>query len=158
MTDLLRPDLPELKERVTYSICLNPFQVVHKWSPCHREAVKRSHVDRTIVLLKIGERYVPVVDSAIEYAVASSGAEAAAETSHQEPAVDETAQDEDAPSLDPLTSQQLEGAAPASSSPPAGRPAEPTAAEAADPLTPELRTALESMTSQEDEEPRNDML
>ena len=129
--------------------------MVHKWSPCHREAVKRSHVDRTIVLLKIGERYVPVVDSAVEYAVASSGAETSRPV---EPDVDETAQDEDAPSLDPLTSQQLEVAAPASSSPPAGRPAEPTAAEAADPLTPELRTAMESMTSQEDEEPRNAML
>jgi len=41
--------------------------VVHKWLPCHREAVKRSHVDRTIVLLKIGERYVPVVESAVDY-------------------------------------------------------------------------------------------
>ena len=40
--------------------------MVHKWIPCHREAVKRSHVDRTIVLLKIGERFVPIVESAIE--------------------------------------------------------------------------------------------
>ena len=40
---------------------------MHKWLPCHREAVKRSHVDRTIVLLKIGERYVPVVESAVDY-------------------------------------------------------------------------------------------
>ena len=28
--------------------------------------MKRSHVDKTIVLLKIGERYVPIVESAIK--------------------------------------------------------------------------------------------
>jgi len=37
---------------------------VHKWVPCHREPLRRSHVDKTIVLLKIGERYVPIVESA----------------------------------------------------------------------------------------------
>ncbi len=39
---------------------------MHKWIPCHRETVKRSHVDKTIVLLKIGDRYVPIVESAME--------------------------------------------------------------------------------------------
>jgi hypothetical protein len=41
------------------------FQIVHKWTPCHREALKRSHVDKTIVLLKIGDRYVPIVETAV---------------------------------------------------------------------------------------------
>ena len=41
--------------------------MVHKWTPCHRELLFRSHVDKTIVLLKIGERYVPIVETAIEY-------------------------------------------------------------------------------------------
>ena len=35
------------------------FQIVHKWTPCHREALKRSHVDKTIVLLKIGDGSCP---------------------------------------------------------------------------------------------------
>ncbi len=43
------------------------FQLVHKWSPCHRELLFRSHVDKTIVLLKIGERYVPIVEAAMKY-------------------------------------------------------------------------------------------
>lgn len=42
-------------------------EVVHTWTPCHREALRRSHVDKTIVLLKLGERYVPIVESAIKY-------------------------------------------------------------------------------------------
>ena len=43
------------------------LQMVHKWSPCHRELLFRSHVDKTIVLLKIGERYVPIVETAVVY-------------------------------------------------------------------------------------------
>ncbi len=40
--------------------------VVHRWTPCHRETLRRSHVDKTIVLIKIGERYVPIVEAATE--------------------------------------------------------------------------------------------
>ena len=42
------------------------LQVVHKWVPCHREVLKRSHVDKTIVLLKIDNKYVPIVESAVK--------------------------------------------------------------------------------------------
>ena len=42
------------------------FQIVHKWSPCHREVLKRSHVDKTILLLQIGNRYVPIVETAVK--------------------------------------------------------------------------------------------
>ena len=42
------------------------FQIVHKWTPCHRELVKRSHVDKTIILLHIGERFVPIVETGTE--------------------------------------------------------------------------------------------
>lgn len=38
--------------------------VVHRWAPCHREVLFRSHVDKTILLLRIGERFVPIVESA----------------------------------------------------------------------------------------------
>ena len=41
------------------------------WVPCHREAIFRSHVDKTIVLLKLGERYVPIVESAVKYVEAN---------------------------------------------------------------------------------------
>ncbi|XP_073980876.1 pecanex isoform X2 [Rhodnius prolixus] len=40
-------------------------QVVHKWVPCHRDITKRSHVDRTILLVKIDERYVPIAECGI---------------------------------------------------------------------------------------------
>ena len=53
------------------------FQIVHKWTPCHREALKRSHVDKTIVLLKIGDRFVPIVESAVQIVVDSNKEEAA---------------------------------------------------------------------------------
>ena len=42
------------------------FQVVHKWIPFHKEQLHCSHLDKTIVLLKIGERFVPIVESAIK--------------------------------------------------------------------------------------------
>lgn len=34
--------------------------------PFHRDPVQRSHLDKTIVLLKIGERYVPIVEGALK--------------------------------------------------------------------------------------------
>ena len=41
--------------------------VVHRWTPCHREPSKRSHVDKTILLVKIGERYVPLTEAGVMY-------------------------------------------------------------------------------------------
>jgi len=44
------------------------FKVVHLWIPNHRDLSKRSHVDKTIVLLKIDEpslRYVPIAETGI---------------------------------------------------------------------------------------------
>uniref|UniRef100_A0A146LST4 Pecanex-like protein n=1 Tax=Lygus hesperus TaxID=30085 RepID=A0A146LST4_LYGHE len=40
-------------------------QVVHKWIPCHRDITRRSHVDRTILLVKIEDRYVPIAESGV---------------------------------------------------------------------------------------------
>ncbi|XP_052105318.1 pecanex-like protein 1 isoform X2 [Mytilus californianus] len=39
--------------------------VVHKWIPCHRETIKRSHVDKVILLVQIGDKYVPIADSGV---------------------------------------------------------------------------------------------
>ena len=39
---------------------------MHKWIPFHKEPLHCSHLDKTIVLLQIGERFVPIVESAIK--------------------------------------------------------------------------------------------
>ncbi|XP_064621323.1 pecanex-like protein 1 isoform X3 [Lineus longissimus] len=36
--------------------------VVHRWMPCHREQVKRSHVDKTVLLVQITDKYVPIAE------------------------------------------------------------------------------------------------
>ncbi|XP_031359029.1 pecanex-like protein 1 isoform X1 [Photinus pyralis] len=41
-------------------------QVVHRWSPCHRDPSRRSHVDRTILLVKIDDKYVPIAESGVQ--------------------------------------------------------------------------------------------
>ncbi|KAF5282134.1 hypothetical protein FQR65_LT02831 [Abscondita terminalis] len=41
-------------------------QVVHRWSPCHRDPNRRSHVDRTILLVKIDDKYVPIAESGVQ--------------------------------------------------------------------------------------------
>lgn len=38
-------------------------QVVHRWVPSHRDPNRRSHVDRTILLVKIDDKYVPIAES-----------------------------------------------------------------------------------------------
>ena len=39
--------------------------VVHRWAPCHRDQVRRSHVDKVILLVQIGERYVPIAEAGV---------------------------------------------------------------------------------------------
>ena len=39
--------------------------VVHRWSPFHRDIQKRSHIDKPIVLVRIGDKYVPIVESGV---------------------------------------------------------------------------------------------
>ena len=39
--------------------------VVHRWTPNHRDPFNRSHTDKTILLLKIGDRYVPISEQAV---------------------------------------------------------------------------------------------
>ncbi|XP_050297941.1 pecanex-like protein 1 isoform X2 [Anthonomus grandis grandis] len=40
--------------------------VVHKWIPCHRDTNKRSHVDRTILLVQIDDKFVPIAESGVQ--------------------------------------------------------------------------------------------
>ena len=39
--------------------------IVHRWTPCHRDPLNRSHTDKTILLLRLGERYVPIPEQAV---------------------------------------------------------------------------------------------
>ena len=40
--------------------------VVHRWVPFHREPQKRSHVDKTILLVKIDDKFVPIAENGIQ--------------------------------------------------------------------------------------------
>ncbi|XP_075233994.1 pecanex isoform X2 [Lycorma delicatula] len=40
-------------------------QVVHRWVPLHKDPRRRSHVDRTILLVKIEDKYVPIAESGV---------------------------------------------------------------------------------------------
>ncbi|XP_049826053.1 pecanex-like protein 1 isoform X3 [Aethina tumida] len=40
--------------------------VVHKWVPSHKDPNRRSHVDRTILLVHIEDRYVPIAESGVQ--------------------------------------------------------------------------------------------
>lgn len=39
--------------------------VVHRWTPCHRDPARRSHVDRSIVLVQIDDKFVPIAESGV---------------------------------------------------------------------------------------------
>ncbi|OWF38383.1 pecanex-like protein 1 [Mizuhopecten yessoensis] len=39
--------------------------VVHRWEPCHRETMKRSHVDKVILLVQISDKYVPIAEAGV---------------------------------------------------------------------------------------------
>ena len=41
--------------------------VVHKWVPGHKDPGKRSNVDRTILLVQIGDRFVPVAETGVKH-------------------------------------------------------------------------------------------
>ncbi|XP_044731162.1 pecanex-like protein 1 isoform X2 [Chrysoperla carnea] len=40
--------------------------VVHRWIPNHKDPNRRSHVDRTIILIKIDDKYVPIAESGVQ--------------------------------------------------------------------------------------------
>ncbi|CAH1791928.1 unnamed protein product [Owenia fusiformis] len=40
--------------------------VVHRWLPCHRDPLKRSHVDKVILLVQINDKYVPIREEGIQ--------------------------------------------------------------------------------------------
>ncbi|KFO95047.1 Pecanex-like 1, partial [Tyto alba] len=40
-------------------------QVIHRWVPCSRDPSSRSHIDKTILLVQIEDKYVAVVETGV---------------------------------------------------------------------------------------------
>lgn len=45
-------------------LCRFP-QVIHRWVPCSRDPCNRSHIDKTILLIKIEDKYVAVIETGV---------------------------------------------------------------------------------------------
>jgi len=41
--------------------------VVHRWIPSHRDPGRRSHIDKTIFLVQIDDKYVPVAETGLTF-------------------------------------------------------------------------------------------
>ena len=41
--------------------------LVHRWTPCHKDPAKLSHTGQTILLIKVEERFVPMLESGVAY-------------------------------------------------------------------------------------------
>ncbi|KAF0043922.1 hypothetical protein F2P81_003080 [Scophthalmus maximus] len=42
-----------------------PLQVIHRWVPCSRDPANRSHIDKTILLVQVDDKLVPIVETGI---------------------------------------------------------------------------------------------
>lgn len=49
---------------VYYTLFFFP-QVIHRWVPCSRDPSSRSHIDKTILLVQIEDKYVAVVETGV---------------------------------------------------------------------------------------------
>ena len=38
---------------------------VHRWTPCHGDPNRRRYVDRSIVLVKIDDTFVPIIEAGV---------------------------------------------------------------------------------------------
>lgn len=52
-------------ELMFYSAFFFPPQVIHRWVPCSRDPSSRSHIDKTILLVQIEDKYVAVVETGV---------------------------------------------------------------------------------------------
>ena len=41
--------------------------IVHRWIPSHRDSSRRSHVDKTVILVHIDDKFVPVAESGLTF-------------------------------------------------------------------------------------------
>lgn len=42
-----------------------PLQVIHRWVPCSRDPANRSHIDKTILLVQVEDKLVPVIETGV---------------------------------------------------------------------------------------------
>lgn len=42
-----------------------PLQVIHRWVPCSREPGTRSHIDKTILLVQVEDKIVPIIETGV---------------------------------------------------------------------------------------------
>lgn len=41
------------------------YQVIHRWVPCSRDPGTRSHIDKTVLLVQIDDKYVTVIETGV---------------------------------------------------------------------------------------------
>lgn len=41
------------------------LQVIHRWVPCSRDAASRSHIDKTILLVQVEDKLVPIIETGV---------------------------------------------------------------------------------------------
>lgn len=39
--------------------------VIHRWVPCSRDPGTRSHIDKTVLLVQIDDKYVTVIETGV---------------------------------------------------------------------------------------------
>lgn len=42
-----------------------PVQVIHRWVPCSRDPANRSHIDKTILLVQVEDKLVPIIETGV---------------------------------------------------------------------------------------------
>lgn len=50
---------------VTHSPLCCPLQVIHRWVPCSRDPGSRSHIDKTILLVQVEDKIVPIIETGV---------------------------------------------------------------------------------------------
>lgn len=39
--------------------------VIHRWVPCSRDSASRSHIDKTILLVQVDDKLVPIIETGV---------------------------------------------------------------------------------------------
>lgn len=68
VTELLRLILSafcECFQGLSLTYCFLNHQVIHRWVPCSRDPGTRSHIDKTVLLVQIDDKYVTVIETGV---------------------------------------------------------------------------------------------
>lgn len=47
------------------TMLLPVLQVIHRWVPCSRDPANRSHIDKTILLVQVEDKLVPIIETGV---------------------------------------------------------------------------------------------